>query len=204
MGFPKQEYRRRLPFPSPEDLPNPGIEPMSLVSSALLAGSLPTEPPGKPIYIRVCVYIYITSMIREVRVHLDFKFWEQMVLCLRSLLLLCQLPREVRWVPWSTIRNANCGFRISREKKDNRQSCVWGWQMVYNYLQICLKAGESNTSYYVYLPGEYFLANWIFPKEIIFIITSPPNSHFWDFCLLFSLILKASTINSIIFAFNLI
>ena len=74
----------------------------------------------------VCIYIYITSMIREVRVHLDFKFWEQMVLCLRSLLLLCQLPREVRWVPWSTIRNANCGFRISREKKDNGQSCVWG------------------------------------------------------------------------------
>ena len=39
---------------------------------------------------------------------------------------LAALSREVRWVPWSTIRNANCGFRISREKKDNGQSCVWG------------------------------------------------------------------------------
>ena len=29
MGFPRQEYRSGLPFPSPEDRPNPGIEPMS-------------------------------------------------------------------------------------------------------------------------------------------------------------------------------
>ena len=36
---------RILPFPSPGDLPNPGIEPRS---PALQADSLPTEPPGKP------------------------------------------------------------------------------------------------------------------------------------------------------------
>ena len=29
MGFSRQEYWRGLPFPSPEDLPNPGIEPRS-------------------------------------------------------------------------------------------------------------------------------------------------------------------------------
>ena len=28
MGFSRQEYRSRLPFPSLEDLPDPGIEPM--------------------------------------------------------------------------------------------------------------------------------------------------------------------------------
>jgi len=33
------------PFPSPGKLPNPGIKPRSLT---LQAGSLPTEPPGKP------------------------------------------------------------------------------------------------------------------------------------------------------------
>lgn len=63
---------------------------------------------------------------------------------------------------------------------------------------------RTNTSYYFYLPGRYFLANWIFPKELIFIIISSPNSQFWDFCLMFSLILKALTINSIIFAFSLV
>ena len=37
MGFPRQEYGSRLPFLSPGDLPNPGIEPMS---TALQAGFL--------------------------------------------------------------------------------------------------------------------------------------------------------------------
>ena len=42
MGFSTQEYWSGLLFPSPGDLPNPGIK---LVSPALQAGSLPTEPP---------------------------------------------------------------------------------------------------------------------------------------------------------------
>ena len=44
MGFSRQEYRSGLPFPSPEDLPDPGIEPGS---PALQADALPSEPPGK-------------------------------------------------------------------------------------------------------------------------------------------------------------
>ena len=44
MGFYRQEYWRGLPFPSPGDLPKPGIEPGS---PALQADSLPSEPPGK-------------------------------------------------------------------------------------------------------------------------------------------------------------
>ena len=35
MGFPRQEYWSGLLFPSPEDLPHPGIEPKSLASLAL-------------------------------------------------------------------------------------------------------------------------------------------------------------------------
>ena len=45
MGFSKQECWSGLPFPSPGDLPNPGIEPKS---PALQADALPSEPPGKP------------------------------------------------------------------------------------------------------------------------------------------------------------
>ena len=37
-------------FPSPGDLPDPGIEPSSLVSPALGGGFFTTEPPGKPDY----------------------------------------------------------------------------------------------------------------------------------------------------------
>ena len=38
MGFPRQEYWSRLPFSSPLDLPNSGIEPVSLASPALTGG----------------------------------------------------------------------------------------------------------------------------------------------------------------------
>ena len=47
-GFSRQGYWSGLPFPPPRDLPNPGIEPMSLMSSALASRFLTTEPPGKP------------------------------------------------------------------------------------------------------------------------------------------------------------
>ena len=46
MGFSRQEYWNGLPCSSPGDLPNPGIEHISL---ALQADSLPTESPGKPL-----------------------------------------------------------------------------------------------------------------------------------------------------------
>ena len=45
MEFSRQEYWSGLPIPSPRDLPHPGIEPGS---PALLADSLPSEPPRKP------------------------------------------------------------------------------------------------------------------------------------------------------------
>ena len=45
MGFSRQEYWSGVPFPSPGDLPNPGIKPGS---PALQADALPSEPPGKP------------------------------------------------------------------------------------------------------------------------------------------------------------
>ena len=48
-GFSREEYWRGLPFPSPGDLPNPGIEPRF---PALQADSLLSEPPGKPISIK--------------------------------------------------------------------------------------------------------------------------------------------------------
>jgi len=45
IGFSTQENWSGLPFPSPGDLPSPGIKP---VSPALTGGFFTTEPPGKP------------------------------------------------------------------------------------------------------------------------------------------------------------
>ena len=47
MGFSRQEYWSGLPCPPPQDLPNPGIK---LRSPALKADSLPSDPPGMPVF----------------------------------------------------------------------------------------------------------------------------------------------------------
>ena len=45
LGFSRQEYWSGLPFPSPGNLPHPGIKPRS---PTLQTDTLPSEPPGKP------------------------------------------------------------------------------------------------------------------------------------------------------------
>ena len=53
MEFSRQEYWSGVPFPSPGDVPHPGIEPGS---PALQADALTSEPPGKPHIQHVFVY----------------------------------------------------------------------------------------------------------------------------------------------------
>ena len=54
MGFSRQEYGSGLLFPSPGNLPDPGIKPGS---PTLQADSLPSEPPMKPYTFTVCWYV---------------------------------------------------------------------------------------------------------------------------------------------------
>ena len=46
--FSRQVYWSGLPFPTPGDFPNPGIEPVSLKSPTLVGGFFITEPPEQP------------------------------------------------------------------------------------------------------------------------------------------------------------
>ena len=62
LGFPRQEYWSGLPFPSPGDPPDPGIE---TASPALAGRFFTTEPPGKP-----CISLYIHTHISPL--FLDF------------------------------------------------------------------------------------------------------------------------------------
>ena len=50
MGFSGSKFWSGLPFPSPGDLPAPGIEDASLASPALSSGFFTAVPPGKSIY----------------------------------------------------------------------------------------------------------------------------------------------------------
>ena len=57
MVFLRQEYWSRLPFPSPENLPdNPGIDPCLLHRQA---GFFTFEPPGKPVFKISTVYLVL-------------------------------------------------------------------------------------------------------------------------------------------------
>ena len=62
MGFPRQEYWSVLPFPSPVDLPDPGIKP---VSHALTGRFFTTEPPGKQLGIGFCRGIYTMEITKH-------------------------------------------------------------------------------------------------------------------------------------------
>ena len=61
MGFSRQEYWNRLPFPSPEDLPDPETDPRSPM---LQADSLSSEPPGRSTKVTlgpVCLRVWETQ-----------------------------------------------------------------------------------------------------------------------------------------------
>ena len=57
MGFPRQEYWRRFPFPPSGDLPCPGIEPTSPVSPALGGEFFTTGHLGSLFYTQQCIHV---------------------------------------------------------------------------------------------------------------------------------------------------
>ena len=64
MEFSIQEHWSGLPFPSPGDLPHPGIEPRS---PALWADALPSEPPGKHLC-RSLFAVHLFSLMKRVQI----------------------------------------------------------------------------------------------------------------------------------------
>ena len=70
MGFSRQEYWSGLPFPSPGDLPDPGIEPGS---PALWADALPSEPPGKSQY--HLLINYFEKIFLNITLHKNFRIF---------------------------------------------------------------------------------------------------------------------------------
>ena len=62
MEFSSQEYWSGLPFPSPGDLPDPGIEPGS---PTLQADALTSEPPGKYHFLCTKAFVGPTSQSED-------------------------------------------------------------------------------------------------------------------------------------------
>ena len=85
--FSRQEYQRRLPFPSPGDLSNAGTEPMSPASAALAGRFFTTLPPGKPI------------VLPKLRAHI---YWESFKpYCLHREIRDLQSMDGHHWINWS-------------------------------------------------------------------------------------------------------
>ena len=70
-GFSSQEYWSGLPFPSPEELLSPGVQPVSLASPALAGGFFITsstwEAPRKPHCCCCCVASVVSDSVRPHR-----------------------------------------------------------------------------------------------------------------------------------------
>ena len=69
MGFSRQEYWSGLPFPSPGDLPDPGIEPGS---PEFQADAVTTEPPGKPVDISNMKHIINFDLPSDIEEYVHF------------------------------------------------------------------------------------------------------------------------------------
>ena len=67
MEFSRQDYWSRLPFPPPEELPDPRIKPVSLTSSVLAGRFFTTEPPGKPVLMVTITEIQIQNTVHQPR-----------------------------------------------------------------------------------------------------------------------------------------
>ena len=129
-----KKYWCGYPSPSPGDLPNPGMEPSSTMSSVLQVDSLPTEPLGKPtlflsplvislllclsLHLSLCFsYFLFPLLFRTLAPHLKVCEVSQLLLTLCDLMD-CSLPgfsihgifqaRILEWVAMSFSRGSSC------------------------------------------------------------------------------------------------
>ena len=100
MGFSRQEYWRGLPFPSPGDLPNPGMKPRS---PTLQAYALTSAPPGKPIGVGSLSLLQGIFMTQESNQGLLHCTW-----------ILYQLSYEgsLYWYEWYLLLYLNINYHI--------------------------------------------------------------------------------------------
>ena len=114
MEFSRQEYWSGLPFPCPGDLPNPGIEPMSLVPPALAVGFFTTSatwearpvtglfiyPPGPSMLLQMARFIFFCffktewcSLVNTYHIYFNpfIRWWTLRQFCIVAVLwrLLC-------------------------------------------------------------------------------------------------------------------
>ena len=109
MEFFRQEYWRKLPFSSPGDLPDPGIE---QESPTLWADSSPSEPPGQPLNVKGTRILLYSIWVRAGR------NWASLV---------AQLVKNLpaRWETWVQ----SLGWEDPLEKGKATHSSIMAWRI---------------------------------------------------------------------------
>ena len=105
MGFSRQEYWSGLPWPLPGDLPDPGIEPPSLISPALAGGFFTTGTTweAQTSHVNSFIVLKVRSpslvLVAEIKVLVEscslWKLWEKSIPCLFWLLKAAVIPQLV-------------------------------------------------------------------------------------------------------------
>ena len=139
MEFFRQEHWSRLPFPTPWDLRNPGIEPKS---PALQADSLPSKPPGKSPFrasaIPACYPLcFMLKMYLEVGARVWARPWMSRV-C--AFLMKSLLPSA----PFSFYTIGLCPLLLWISLGQGRSSQIW----------VCIRVAQKPTLARVTAPAE--------------------------------------------------
>ena len=112
MEFSKQEYWSGLLFPSPGDLPDPGIKPAPLRLLPWRADSSPLAPPGKPL-----VYIYFLKEWGSIMFHVAVS-WHSKWCMMSDPGLSYQKESLSRFLFW---------FKNNTTSWKNRSMCMYSW-----------------------------------------------------------------------------
>ena len=131
MGFSRQEYWSGVPFPSPGDLPNPGIEPGS---PTLEADALTSEPPGNRYH--NCVYLFVHRVERS-QTHLSI--WVHMHALIHTwtvwLLLLIPFGSCKKCCSEHNVNLSLLGFDCSSFGLYPKWNCSVIWQLYFIYFE---------------------------------------------------------------------
>ena len=118
MEFSRLEYWSGYPFPSPGDLPNPGLEPRS---PAFQADSLPAEPQGKNIQLVLITSFIYSSVYKSIPVCQLISSPPYSLATILKKKKICnsavvQLPSPVQLfvTPWTVAGQASLSFTISQ------------------------------------------------------------------------------------------
>ena len=165
MGFSRQEYRSGLPFPSPGDLPDPGMEPRS---PALWADALPSEPPGKPKVISNKLASYFISTVFFIQRWQNFEVLENHYFIWGTVTLnLCNWRPLTFLFFFLNFKTINClGFNLLGVQKE---AIVW--------LSITLNFSLTNTLTLIHFIGQHLNLLKSFFYHFLYNLTLIWHSH---------------------------